>query len=223
MAATKAWVGVGLAAWLAAGAALADAAPQRIDWRELQAPATRENNPFAALTDEQSEALRELVVGRMRAARGAVATEAERQRRVDLGAQLSAQGIDADALLARRVDLISQRQSAAEAGVAALEGRAVRLDGYLLPAAVQGEHITEFLLVPSIGACSHMGTPPPNQTVRLRPAQPYRLDSSFQSVTVAGTLRLRVVHTSVYLVDGPMELRSSYAMDDAIVQPYRAP
>ena len=61
-----------------------------------------------------------------------------------------------------------RRRVAAETGTPALDGTAVQVRGYLVPVATQGDRVTEFLLVPDVGACSHAQLPPPNQVVWLR-------------------------------------------------------
>lgn len=58
---------------------------------------------------------------------------------------------------------------------AALEGERVRLPGFIVPMEVNAAgNVTEFLLVPYVGACIHVPPPPPNQIVyvRIHPAMP---------------------------------------------------
>jgi uncharacterized protein len=207
-----------VAAWVfAAGLAGAAAPPQPVGWGDLRAAAAAEDNPFARLSAEQCEALREIVIGRMGEARGVVPSDTERRRRFELVEQLRAHGIDVEAMLARRIELMAQRRSAAETGVAALKGRSVRLGGVMLP--LQGAMGGEFLLVPSIGACSHAGAPLPNQAVRVRPARLVDPALAYGPVTVLGVMVLRAEQGAVYLVDGEMTVRSSYAIDGAELLP----
>lgn len=201
---------VGVGAWTAE--------PERtVDWQDLRPPVTAENNPFATMSDAQNEALRQIVLSRLMQARGLAAPDAAERHRAEWAQQLRAQGIDADAVLAQREVLIAQRQAAAETGVAALEGQHVRLGGYLLPAALQGDQVTEFLLVPWVGACSHTPPPPPNQSVRVRPARPYPMSRAYEPVWISGALRVRPQEKSVFVVDGELAVRSAYAIDGATV------
>jgi uncharacterized protein len=47
----------------------------------------------------------------------------------------------------------------------ALNGRLIKLPGYVIPVETDGQKSSEFLLVPYFGACIHVPPPPPNQTV----------------------------------------------------------
>ena len=47
----------------------------------------------------------------------------------------------------------------------ALDGRLVKLAGYVVPLETDGQKSTEFILVPYFGACIHVPPPPANQTV----------------------------------------------------------
>jgi hypothetical protein len=189
-----------------------------IGWQDLRPALAEGDDPFADLPDEQLDALRALVRSRALEARGFPVTDAIRQYRAGLTQQLHAQGVAVDALLGKRDLLIAQRRTAAEAGVAALDGRRVRLGGYLLAAAMQGDLVTDFVLVPAISACSHTPPPPPNQMVHVRPVQPSTLRGHYAPAWVSGTLRLRIEQQSVYLVDGELAVHSAYAIDDATVQ-----
>jgi hypothetical protein len=218
MATTPFWRSAVLGTCWLAGAWAGAAEPERtVEWQELRPPVAAEVNPFATMSDEQNEALRQIVLGRLMQARGLAAPGAAERNRAEWTQQLLAQGIDADAVLAQREVLITQRRAAAEAGVAALDGQPVRLGGYLLPAELQGNQVTEFLLVPWVGACSHTPPPPPNQSVRVRSTQPYRMAPAYEPVWISGALRLRPQDKSVFVVDGPLAVRSTYAIDGATV------
>ena len=49
-----------------------------------------------------------------------------------------------------------------------LDGQDVRMPGYLLPLEITDGKVTEFLLVPYVGACIHVPPPPPNQIVHVK-------------------------------------------------------
>ena len=46
-----------------------------------------------------------------------------------------------------------------------LDGKTVKLPGFVVPLQHDGEKVSEFLLVPYYGACIHVPPPPSNQTV----------------------------------------------------------
>ena len=97
--------------------------------------------------------------------------------------------------------------------VPALDGRLVRLSGFVLPLTAGTKEIKDFLLVPYFGACVHQPPPPANQTVHVNTATgaAYR-GEMFDTVWVEG--RLRIEHYSNALGD------AAYAIDDARVRVY---
>ena len=99
-----------------------------------------------------------------------------------------------------------------------LGGQAVEIAGYALPSDVDGDLVHEFLLVPTIGGCSHTRQPPPNQMVRVRPQEPLRLSRSYQPVSVAGTLRTALLTQQFFFRDGILTVESGYGIGGAAVR-----
>jgi hypothetical protein len=54
-----------------------------------------------------------------------------------------------------------------------LDGRVIRMAGFVTPLAFEGGRITEFLLVPFVGACIHVPPPPANQIVHVSDVKGY--------------------------------------------------
>jgi hypothetical protein len=73
--------------------------------------------------------------------------------------------------------------------VAELDGKRVSLGGYVVPLDFESTKVTEFLLVPFVGACIHVPPPPANQIVYVRSADGFEVGGLFDPVTVVGTLR----------------------------------
>jgi hypothetical protein len=75
--------------------------------------------------------------------------------------------------------------------VAALEGKTVRLRGYVVPFEDSLNTVVEFLLVPSAGMCVHTPPPPANQMVLVRATSgtPIQVKLS-QPVEVTGALQI---------------------------------
>lgn len=67
-------------------------------------------------------------------------------------------------------------------------GETVRLSGFVLPLAYTGTGVTEFILVPYVGACIHVPPPPANQLVMVTTQKPYENDNLYDPVTVTGML-----------------------------------
>jgi hypothetical protein len=49
-----------------------------------------------------------------------------------------------------------------------LDGKQVRIPGFIVPLEDTATEVTEFLLVPYVGACVHVPPPPPNQLVYVQ-------------------------------------------------------
>lgn len=71
----------------------------------------------------------------------------------------------------------------------AMDGKAIRIPGYVVPLEEGKNGMTEFLLVPYFGACIHSPPPPANQIIHVRPKQPAKGLKSMDTVWVDGTLR----------------------------------
>lgn len=100
--------------------------------------------------------------------------------------------------------------------VESLDGKAVRLPGFVVPLDVNATSIREFLLVPYFGACIHVPPPPANQTILVSTpeAQPYE-GGLFDTVWVEG--RMRVEPFSDELGD------AGYRIEEAGVSVYEEP
>ena len=73
-----------------------------------------------------------------------------------------------------------------------LDGKRVKLPGFVVPLDTVGGRAGEFLLVPYYGACIHVPPPPANQTVFVQAVkgQEYSVEL-FETVWVTGTLRVK--------------------------------
>ena len=69
-----------------------------------------------------------------------------------------------------------------------LNGKKVRIGGYVVPLDFDATKVTEFLLVPFVGACIHVPPPPANQIVYVKSAAGITLKGEFDPVYVTGTL-----------------------------------
>ena len=68
-------------------------------------------------------------------------------------------------------------------------GREVKVPGYMVPLEDWAGEVSEFLLVPYVGACVHTPPPPPNQLVYVRMEDDERVQVSFWNpVWIHGTL-----------------------------------
>lgn len=73
--------------------------------------------------------------------------------------------------------------------VESLDGKRVKLPGFVVPIEGDGIKLTEFLLVPYYGACIHVPPPPTNQTVYVKvPEGDAKIRHAFDTVWVTGLL-----------------------------------
>jgi len=76
----------------------------------------------------------------------------------------------------------------------ALDGKLVRIPGYMVPLEDDSEIVSEFLLVPYVGACIHTPPPPPNQIVQVKMNNTKKVKMSFwDPVWVEGKLQISTV------------------------------
>lgn len=71
-----------------------------------------------------------------------------------------------------------------------LDGKSVRLPGYVVPFDFSAQSAyDEFLLVPYFGACLHSPPPPPNQIVFVKASPAARITDIYEPVWVEGILK----------------------------------
>lgn len=79
----------------------------------------------------------------------------------------------------------------------ALDGALIRMPGFIIPLEFGAEGVTEFVLVPYVGACIHVPPPPPNQLVFARSETPWPSDQLWDAVWVEGTMRTELQTTEI--------------------------
>ena len=189
--------------------------PRTVMWADLVAKPNPADNPFAKLDKEQLTQLSTIATVRERIARGdSLLSALDKANERALSRQLTQAGVDVDGLLAKRQEMGRQVN-------VALDKQTIRLPGYLLPLEFYGKRVTEFLLVPWVGACIHTPPPPPNQIVHVRAGKPFEMTGVFQPVWVIGQLSATASKQSLYLVDGTSDITIGYTLQASDVQPYK--
>ena len=110
--------------------------------------------------------------------------------------------------------------SGASAVNRSLDGKVVKLPGYVLPIEFSGKQVTEFLLVPWVGACIHTPPPPPNQIVHVKVDKPIEINGQFDAVWVTGKMAAGLTHRSVFITDGTTDLDVGYAIRATQIERY---
>jgi hypothetical protein len=96
--------------------------------------------------------------------------------------------------------------------VASLDGKKIKIPGYVVQLEGDAEKVTEFLLVPYFGACIHVPPPPPNQIVLVRFPKGVPYEHTFDAVWVEGTIKVERVEGQVAVV--------GYQLEAVTVTPY---
>ncbi|MGI9480984.1 MAG: DUF3299 domain-containing protein [Hyphomicrobiales bacterium] len=102
--------------------------------------------------------------------------------------------------------------------VASLDGKTVSIPGYAVPLELDGSKVSEFLLVPYVGACIHVPSPPPNQIVYVRAKDGIEMDGLFASVKVTGRMSVKGASKSLFLVDGTSNVDAGYQIEGTHVE-----
>ncbi|QZA77692.1 DUF3299 domain-containing protein [Deefgea tanakiae] len=106
--------------------------------------------------------------------------------------------------------------------IPSLQGQVIELSGYLLPLNLKGKLVTEFLLVPVIGACIHVPAPPPNQMVVVQYPAGFPQGDLFAPITVQGKVTLKSTKANLALADGAADVEVGYQMLASEVRAYKA-
>jgi hypothetical protein len=69
-----------------------------------------------------------------------------------------------------------------------LNGKYVKIPGFVVPLEGDADNITEFLLVPYFGACIHVPPPPSNQIVYVKFSEGVPIDNLYDAIWVTGIL-----------------------------------
>lgn len=206
-----------------AGTAVLAASPRTVTWDDLVPKSEPVPDPFAHLMVNQRVELGLIANARDKEMNG-FGPDDRRQGRLsaeNLTRKLRGEGLDVDDLLAKYTEakaLVAERERMV---VASLDGQTVRLAGYMLPLEYVGTEVTEFLLVPYIGACIHVPPPPPNQIVYVRSREPFTFEELYTAVWVTGRMIAANSTKSLSLVDGSAPISTGYTMEAARIEAYK--
>ena len=119
--------------------------------------------------------------------------------------------------------IMEQTQEIRTAVVKELDGQHVRLPGYLLPLEITDARITQFLLVPYVGACIHVPPPPPNQIVHVKvnQAKGIKRGGLYDPVWVTGKIKAKSMVKDLFFIDGSANIDIGYTMQADFVEPYQ--
>ncbi len=105
------------------------------------------------------------------------------------------------------------KQTGSAAVNAKLDGRVVRIPGFIVPLEEDSEgRVTEFFLVPYVGACIHVPPPPPNQIVYVKAGEPFFVHGLGDAYWIVGQMHAQVRNASL--------ASASYSMTADTIEPY---
>ncbi|MFT6303555.1 MAG: hypothetical protein ACI9XK_001736 [Granulosicoccus sp.] len=97
--------------------------------------------------------------------------------------------------------------------VESLDGKRVKLPGYVVPLDFDGQSkMKEFLLVPYYGACIHTPPPPANQVVHANAQEAIVVEDTYMPVWAIGTLSTETIKSNL--------AESGYRLKIERVEPY---
>jgi hypothetical protein len=201
---------------LALAAPLAMASPSDLlRWETLPDPAAQTfDDPFAKLSAEQLRLLISVVRLREQSAKGDQATpedlDAAEQKLLEVG-------INADELISQRWAVAERRRKAASAGNPKLDGTTITIAGFAIPGPASEGGTRIAYLVAQPGLCSHVPPPAPNQMLRLRLSGEWFPQRIHEPVAVTGKLQLDPTERTFSVVDGPVQMNTTWSMDVEVV------
>ena len=87
-----------------------------------------------------------------------------------------------------------------------LNGSTVKIPGFVIPLEGDANKVTEFMLVPFLGACIHVPPPPPNQIIYVHFKSGAPVQRLWDVVYIIGTLRAETVSHELaevgYVIEG---------------------
>lgn len=189
--------------------------PLELGWKDLIPVDSVNEDPFEKLNPEEIENLFSVARYRLLEEYSPESvTEAIQMEKDSLERWLTREGVATDSLIALSIKMAEMREQRARGLVLELGGKNVRIPGYMLPLDYSAERVSEFLLVPWVGACIHTPPPPRNQIVFVRLAEGYEHKSIYEPVWVSGEMSTGEKNSELFLVDGSDNINSGYSLSD---------
>lgn len=197
--------------------------PRTLNWDMLLPKLPEFASPFLDLPEDQQIDIELLADIRWMEVNGGITKGGPMdEERIDLTRQLTEQDVDIEASLRDYENLRIEASKRNRAIVPELSGATVRMPGYALPLEYEGESVTEFLLVPYVGACIHAPPPPPNQMVYVKVNQSFVIKDLFEAVWVTGRLEAKTTSKKLSFIDGQAAVEAGYVMEGTNIEYYEA-
>ena len=191
----------------------------RLNWQDLVPRDTLMADPFTQLPPLARSAVRDMIWIRKAIENGRPATELE-EMELEARRQIEAAGSDYLSVAAKVKSVLEQSNANRQRLVHELDGRIIQIPGYALPLEFSDAVVTEFLLVPYVGACIHSPPPPPNQIVHVRSRKGFQLSKLYMPVWVTGRMATESSTQDLTYVDGTAPIDAGYRLMAEGIEPY---
>ncbi len=199
---------------LCAGIPAFAASGQALSWDDLLPKGKGYVDPLETLTTDQFLTFNNVLFIRDQLKSGEKLDE-KTMENYQLGIEkLESEGIDVDTIDAAMNKLAGLRSDKTLLTNPELDGKQVNIPGYMLPLEFDGFDVSEFLLVPYVGACIHTPPPTANQIVHVKSAKGFKFRGGlFSPVRVHGLIKIKGGASKTQLRDGASLIYSSYAIE----------
>jgi hypothetical protein len=195
---------------------------RELTWDDLIPANLDFDDPFEKLTETQLYNLGTVALYREKQASKEDVTDPSKAYYEEALAELKADEIDVDGLLAIRDEITEKRRARGTAANTELNGKNIRIPGYLLPLEFEDKKVIEFLLVPWVGACIHTPPPSPNQIIHVKLNKGFDIgDDIYMPVWVNGMIKTEKNNPELSFVDGKQNIDVSYVMQADEIELYQ--
>jgi|TARA_B100001964_G_scaffold35100_1_gene37625 hypothetical protein len=196
--------------------------PQVLGWRDLVPKLEPHVNPLRKIDIKLRFDIEYLASIRYWIKTGQISeVDTEYEQGVELEHKFKSNNVDFEPLVTQYNAYLDEIDRRSKLVVEALDGQLVKIPGYALPLETSATAITEFLLVPSIGACIHTPVPPSNQMVFVKLNQSYQTKRLYDPVWITGRIKLEQNKKAVVYNDGESGVESSYTLTGVKIEPYK--
>ena len=107
--------------------------------------------------------------------------------------------------------------------IEALDGELVKIPGFIVPLEITNTSISEFLLVPYFGACTHTPPPPANQIIYSKIKNEYTTNDLTEPVWITGKLITGrfISQLNEAGVSQAADISSSYSLEVEKIEKYK--
>ena len=106
--------------------------------------------------------------------------------------------------------------------VEGMDGKQVKIPGFIVPLDFNNAEISEFLLVPYFGACTHTPPPPANQIILGKLKKQMAVENIFDPVWITGKMQAKRESSQLSEIGviNAVDIQSAYSMEVEGIESY---